>query len=124
MQKFIFEGRLGNDPELRYSAGGLAIVQVSIAVANRKKNDTGEYIDDPLWIRTSFFGKRAEFVNQWFKKGGGIIVEGKLQKGKPYQKKDSQEWDYSIDVIADDCHFVSGQKQEKQEAISEENLPF
>jgi single-strand DNA-binding protein len=121
MQKFIFEGRLGNDPELRYSKDGLAIVQVSVAVANRRKNNVDEYINEPLWIRTSFFGKRAEFVNQWFKKGGGIIVEGKLQKGKPYQKKDG-EWDYSIDVIADDCHFVSGQKQEKQEQTADEGF--
>lgn len=112
MQKFIFEGRLGNDPELRYSDKGLAICSISVAVANKKKNEAGEYIDEPLWIRASLFGKRAEFVNQWFKKGQGIIVEGKLQKNKPFQRKDG-EWDYSIDVIADDVHFVSGQKQEQ-----------
>lgn len=75
-----FIGRLGRDPELKYSANGSAIANFSIAVNEAKKNaETGEYKDVAHWIDCIAFGKTAENISAWLAKGSRVAVNCRLQ---------------------------------------------
>ena len=74
MIKLVVMGKLGRDPELKYTAGGVAVVNFSVACDNGKDADGNP--KPPTWIEVSAWGKRAEFVNKYFNKGDGIYVEG------------------------------------------------
>ena len=78
--KLIVLGNLGGDPEMRYMQDGTAVTNLSIAT-NRSWVDaaTGERKQETTWVRASVWGKRAEIVHQYLKKGNGILVEGRLK---------------------------------------------
>ena len=78
--KLIVAGHLGNDPEMRYMPDGTAVTNLSIA-SNRSWVDaaTGERKQETTWLRASVWGKRAETVHQYLKKGNPIMVEGRLK---------------------------------------------
>lgn len=72
-------GRTGKDPEVRYLPSGEAVTNVSIATSEKWKDKaTGEQREDTQWHRVSFFGKLAEIVGQYVKKGDLIYVSGKI----------------------------------------------
>jgi single-strand DNA-binding protein len=74
----IFVGNLGRDPEMRYTPGGQAVTNFSVAVNDGYTNNQGEKIDRTIWIRVSTWGKNAENCNQYLKKGSKVLVEGRL----------------------------------------------
>ena len=104
MNKCIFVGRLTRDPETRYSQGenATAITRFSIAVNRRFKNHDGNYEAD--FPNCVCYGKTAEFVNQYFKKGMAIGIVGRLATGS-YTNKDGVKV-YTTDVVADDIEFA------------------
>jgi len=69
--KVIIAGHIGNDPAIRYTSEGVAVVSVNVAVNNPFKKD-----DPPTWIKCSVWRQQAEYVNQYAKKGDAILVEG------------------------------------------------
>jgi single-strand DNA-binding protein len=84
-------GRLGRDPEVRHLANGEAVVNISIACSRQwKDKDSGEKKEQTTWVRVSFFGKTAELVGKYCKKGSQIRVTGELTVRK-YKDKDDQE---------------------------------
>ena len=74
VNKVILLGNLGRDPEVRYSADGAAIANVSIATTSRYKDKSGEMKEDTEWHRVVFFGRLAEVVNEYLKKGGVLNI--------------------------------------------------
>ena len=80
-----FIGRLGKDPETRYSPSGDAICNFSIAVGWKSKDKEGAE-----WVSISAFGKLAEICGQYLKKGSQVYIEGKMQTRK-WTDKDGQE---------------------------------
>jgi single-strand DNA-binding protein len=74
----IFVGNLGRDPEMRYTPGGQAVTNFSVAVNDGYTNNQGEKIDRTIWIRVSTWGKNAENCSQYLKKGSKVLVEGRL----------------------------------------------
>ncbi len=107
LNKVMLIGNLGADPDIRYSASGSAIANVSIATTDswRDKN-TGEQQDRTEWHRVVFFGKLAEIVQQYLKKGATIYVEGRLQTRK-WQGKDGQDR-YTTEVVAAEMTMLGG----------------
>jgi single-strand DNA-binding protein len=83
INKVILIGTVGKDPEVRYTASGVAIASLSIAT-NEEWTDktTNERKSKTEWHNLSFFGKLAEIVGEYVKKGGQIYVEGKLETRK------------------------------------------
>lgn len=104
MNKCILVGRLTRDPETRYSQGenANAITRFSIAVNRRFKNKDGIY--DADFPNCVCYGKTAEFVNQYFKKGMAIGVVGRLTTGN-YTNKDGVKV-YTTDVVVEEAEFV------------------
>lgn len=104
MNKVELVGRLTRDPEVRYSTGesANAIARFSVAVNRRFKNADGNY--DADFINCIAFGKSAEFVEKYFKKGMAIGLTGRIQTGS-YTNKDGQKV-YTTDVVVEETEFV------------------
>ena len=104
MNKVQLVGRLTRDPEIRYSQGEnvTATARFSVAVNRRFKNAEGNY--DADFINCVAFGKSAEFVEKYFKKGMAIGLTGRIQTGN-YTNKDGQKV-YTTDVVVEETEFV------------------
>ena len=105
VNKVILLGHLGSDPEMRYSAGGMAVANVRLATNSSTKNkQTGEWEDLVEWHRVVFFDKLAEIAGEYLRKGSQIYVEGRLQTRK-WQDQQGQER-YTTEVIASEMQMV------------------
>lgn len=110
VNKVIIVGNLGRDPEIRYMPSGDAIANIAVATSYRSKDrNTGEQKETTEWHRISFFGKLAEIVGQYLKKGSSIYVEGRLQTRK-YTDKDGIE-KYATDIVAENMQMLGGRGQ-------------
>lgn len=74
----ILVGNLGRDPEMRYTPGGQAVTNFSIAINDNYTSSSGERVERTIWVRISAWGKQAETCNQYLKKGSKVLVEGRL----------------------------------------------
>ena len=77
-QTVILVGNLGRDPEMRYTPGGQAVTNFSIAINDNYTNSSGEKVERTIWVRVSTWGKQAESCNTYLKKGSKVLVEGRL----------------------------------------------
>lgn len=104
MNKVELVGRLTRDPEVRYTQGenASAIARFSVAVNRRFKNNEGNY--DADFINCVAFGKSAEFIEKYFKKGMAIGISGRIQTGN-YTNKDGVKI-YTTDVVVEEAEFV------------------
>ena len=110
VNKAIIVGNLGRDPEVRYSASGDAMCNLSIATTdNWKDKATGERKEVTEWHRVSFFGKTAEVCGQYLKKGSQIYVEGSIRTRK-WTDKDGQE-KYTTEIRGDHMQMLSGKPE-------------
>lgn len=104
VNKCTLVGRLTRDPEVKYSTGenANAIARFAVAVNRRFKNAEGSY--DADFINCVAFGKTAEFIQKYFRKGMAIGLTGRIQTGS-YTNKDGQKI-YTTDVVAEETEFV------------------
>jgi single-strand DNA-binding protein len=78
--KWIIQGRLGQDPEVKYTPSGTAVVNFSVATSRSwKDKTTGEKVEQVEWVPVVFWGKKAEVIGEYFSKGKMIYVEGRSQ---------------------------------------------
>lgn len=107
MNKVILLGRLTRDPEIRYSAGAeaKAVAKFTLAVDRRFKKD-GEQSAD--FITCTAFGKSAEFIEKYIRKGQKILVEGHWQTGS--YEKDGKKY-YTNDCIIESLDFADSKKE-------------
>ena len=100
VNKVILQGRLGQDPEVRYLNGGGAITTISMATSDRwKDKNTGEQKEKTEWHRVVIFGKLAEVAGEYLRKGSEVYFEGKLQTRK-WQDQNGQDR-YTTEVVID-----------------------
>jgi len=104
MNKVILMGRLTRDAEIRYSQGesSTAIARFSLAVDRRFRRDNDEQTAD--FINCVAFGKTAEFLERFGRKGTKFVLEGRIQTGS-YTNKDGQRV-YTTDVVAENVEFA------------------
>lgn len=98
-----FIGRLGRDPETRYTSGGEAITSFYIAVGWKSKDKEGAE-----WVPITTFGKLAEICAQYLKKGSQVFISGRLKTEK-YTDKDGIE-KYSTKIVADTMQMLGGRQ--------------
>lgn len=110
VNKAIILGNVGKDPEIRYSADGKAIANFSVATSSSWKDKAGAKQEQTEWHRISAFGKLAEIIGEYIKKGSQIYIEGRIQTRK-WTDKDGVE-KYSTEVIADQMTMLGGPKLE------------
>ncbi len=109
VNKVILVGNLGRDPEVRYTATGDALCNLSLATTdNWKDKATGERKEVTEWHRVAFFGKLAEIAGQYLKKGSQIYVEGSLRTRK-WTDKDGQER-YTTEIRGDQMQMLGGRQ--------------
>ena len=100
VNKVILVGNLGKDPEVRYTADGAAIANITLATTDTWKDKTsGEKKEATEWHRVAFFGKLAEIAGQYLKKGRSVYIEGRIRTRK-WQDKEGQDR-YTTEIIAD-----------------------
>ncbi len=90
VNKVILIGSCGQDCEVRFTASGKPVANVSIATSSRKKNPQGEKVEETTWHKLIFFDKLAEIAGQFLTKGTMIYVEGQIKHDK-YMDKNGQE---------------------------------
>ena len=108
--RVILLGNLARDIELRYTNSRLAICQNAIAVNDRRKNASGEWIDETSFVDVTFFGRTAEVVSEYLGKGSPIFVEGRLKQDT--WEKDGQKRS-KLHVIVDRMKLLGGRSEGK-----------
>ncbi len=98
VNKAILVGRLGQKPELKYTTSQMAVVNLSVATTESRKDRDGNYKDETEWSRVVVFGKTAEFVANYLDKGALVYVEGRLQT-RSWENKDGVKMN-TTEVIA------------------------
>ena len=106
VNKAILIGNLGKDPEVRYMPSGEAIANITLATTDTWKDKSGEKQEKTEWHRVSFFGRQAEVVGEYLKKGSQIYVEGRIQTRK-WQDKEGQDR-YTTEIVADRMQMLGG----------------
>jgi single-strand DNA-binding protein len=101
-------GRIGNDPEMRYTPSGLAITKFRMGVTRQRKSESGEQETD--WLDVVTFGKTAEFVSQYLDKGAHVGVQGRIQS-RTWEAQDGSKR-YAVEIVAENVEFM----ESKQEA--------
>ncbi|MBM4210910.1 MAG: single-stranded DNA-binding protein [Gammaproteobacteria bacterium] len=105
VNKVILVGNVGNDPEVRYTANGQAIANLSIATSEVWRDKaTGEKQERTEWHRVVFFGKAAEIVRDYVKKGAKLYVEGALRTRKWEDKNGAER--YTTEVVSSDLQMI------------------
>src|SRR6201992_813544 len=87
VNKVILVGRLGRDPETRYTGGGQAVANFSIATDETYKDKNGERQKRTEWHKIVVWGKQAEIAQQYLKKGSLIFIEGRIQSREGQDKE-------------------------------------
>lgn len=119
VNKVILVGNLGADPEVRYLPSGDAIANIRLATTDRYKDKaSGEMKESTEWHRVAFFGRLAEIVSEYLKKGSSVYIEGRLRTRK-WQGQDGQDR-YSTEIIADQMQMLGGRNGGSREHDSEE----
>jgi single-strand DNA-binding protein len=108
VNKVILVGNLGRDPEIRYLPSGDPVANITIATSSKYKSKTGEMVEETEWHRVTFFGKLAEIVSQYLKKGRSVYVEGRI-KTRKYTDKDGVE-KYATDIIANEMQMLGSRE--------------
>lgn len=106
INKVILVGNLGNDPEMKFTQGGMAICKISLATSSVRKDKDGNQQERTEWHRVTFFGKLGEIAGEYLKKGSQVYVEGSIKYDK-YTGQDGVE-KYSTDIIADEMQMLGG----------------
>lgn len=142
VNKVLIIGRLGKDPDMRYAPSGTAIASVNLATNHSTKDADGNWNQQTEWHSIKVFGKQAEFVGEYLKKGKLAYVEGRLQTSS-WEDQNGQK-KYRTEIIANDIQMLGsrsdGETQESQspaqsqpkpatepevdETVEEDDLPF
>ena len=106
VNKAIIVGNLGRDPEVRYTANGSAVANVTVATSESwKDKQSGERQERTEWHRVVFFGRLAEIAEEYLKKGSQVYIEGSIRTQK-WQDKESGQDRYTTEIVARDMQML------------------
>ena len=107
VNKATLIGNLGADPEIRYTNSGSAVANVRLATAESwRDRESGEQQERTEWHRVVFFGRLAEIVEQYLRKGSQVYVEGRIQTRK-WQDRDGNDR-YTTEIVANEMQMLGG----------------
>ena len=107
VNKAIIVGTLGQDPEIRYTANGSAVANISVATNESWKDKaTGEAQERTEWHRIVMFGRLAEIAQQYLKKGSQAYFEGRIQTRKWQDQSGNDR--YSTEIVANEMQMLGG----------------
>ena len=107
INKVILIGNLGADPDVRYTASGAAVSNINLATTESwRDKESGEQQEKTEWHRVVFFGRLAEIVAEYLRKGSQVYVEGRLQTRK-WQDKEGNDR-YTTEIVANEMQMLGG----------------
>ena len=77
--RVILMGNLTRDIELRYLQSGMAVTDIGLAVNDRRKNQTGDWVDETTFVDVTLWGRTAEVAGEYLGKGSPVLIEGRLK---------------------------------------------
>lgn len=107
VNKVILLGNVGKDPEIRATNSGMVIATFSLATADRVKDQTGNWVDKTEWHNLKAFGRTAEIVRDYVKKGSQLFVEGKIQTSS-WDDKESGQKKYRTEILVNEMSLLGG----------------
>jgi single-strand DNA-binding protein len=111
----VVGGNLTRDPELRYTPKGTAVCSLSVAVNRTWKGEGGEKKEEVTFVECTCFGRSAETITQYFKKGKRILVEGRLKQDQWDDKQTGQKRT-KLYVVVEKFSFVDSNQNQNQSA--------
>jgi len=109
VNKVILLGRLGRDPEVRYTQGGTTVANLRLATNERRPDGNGGWKDATEWHTVVMFGKQADLAKQYLTKGRELFIEGSLRT-REWQDQQGQKRT-STEIVCRDMRFVGGRGQ-------------
>jgi single-strand DNA-binding protein len=106
VNKVILIGNLGRDPELRYTQGGQAVANFTLATSERFANKSGEQQERTEWHRIVAWGKTGELCAQYLSKGRSVYIEGRLQT-REWEDKEGHKRS-TTEIVAQNVTFLGG----------------
>ncbi len=107
--KVILAGNLTRDPELRYTPKGMAIAKIGLAINRTWKNEAGEQQTEATFVDVDAFGRQAEVIAQYLKKGRPVLVEGRLRLDQ-WEDKNTQQKQSKLKVVLESFSFLDSGK--------------
>lgn len=120
VNKAMLVGRLGKDPEVRYTPDGAMVTNFNLATDFRSKDKGGEWVDKTEWHRIVTFGKLAETCGKYLTKGSLVFVEGRIQT-RAWEDKEGVKR-YTTEIIASDMRMLGSKGQRSGDASQEPPL--
>jgi single-strand DNA-binding protein len=109
VNKVILVGRLGRDPETRYTSGGQAVANFSVATDETYKDKSGERQKRTEWHKIVVWAKQAEIAQQYLKKGSLVFIEGRIQS-REWQDKEGQKRT-SYEIVANNFRMLGSRAE-------------
>ena len=103
--KVILAGNLTRDPELRYTPKGTAIARLGLAINRKWKSETGEMKEEVTFVDVDAFGKTAETIAQYLKKGRPILMEGRLRY-ETWEDKQTNQKKSKLGIVLENFQFI------------------
>jgi len=122
VNKAILIGRLGKDPELRYTPGGQAVASFSLATNRRWSGSDGQKKEQTTWHNIVAWGKQAEIMKEYLRKGQEVYLEGRIDN-RSYEKKDGSGKAYVSEVVVENFRFIGSRGGESSDSTSPAPTP-
>lgn len=106
--RVVLLGNLTRDPELRYTPGNMAVTDVGLAVNDRRKSNTGEWIEETTFVDVTIWGRTAEVASEYLKKGSSVLIEGRL-KLDSWENKDGEKRS-KLKVVCERMQMLGGKQ--------------
>ncbi len=107
VNKVFLLGNVGKDPEIRTTASGMTVASISLATADRAKDQQGNWADKTEWHNLVCFQRTAEIVRDYVKKGTQLFIEGKIQT-RSWDDKTSGEKKYKTEILVNELSLLGG----------------
>ena len=110
VNKVLLIGNTGKEHETKYTEAGTAVCTITLATKHSWKDKDGSRQEKTEWHRVVFWGRLAEIVDKYVKKGSQVYVEGRLETRKWTDKNGNEK--YTTEIVADQMQMLSSKKQE------------
>ena len=116
--RVIIAGNLTRDPELRYTPKGTAVARIGLAVNRVYTTDSGEKKEEVTFIDVEAWGRQAEVIGQYMKKGKPLLVEGRL-KLDSWEDKNTKQKVSKLKVVLESFSFIDGSRGDAGGGVAE-----
>lgn len=133
--RVVIMGNVTRDPELRYTAGGKPVTDITVAINSRRRDSDNELVEDTTFVNVTLWGRTAEIAAEYLAKGQPVHIEGRLQQDQ-WEDKETGQKRSKLKVVGTNIQLIgkapegkrrsqSGEEGEDRYSFaSDENAPF